>query len=499
MFIMKLTLTNPINDNVYKDDTFKQVSAIARDAIKFVRAFGGAIMASTPHLYVSALPFSPVQSIIYKQFSSKYSNLAQIVDGGESCWPNLQRIIRGYDDGVISVAFSPDGKRIASGSWDKTICVWDAETGLQLGSPFTLGHTDSVWSVAFAPDGKRIASGSQDKTICLWDAETGLQLGSPLTGCTGPVLSVAFSPDGKRIASGSFDKTICLWDAETGLQLGSPLTRHTGLVYSVAFSPDGKRIASGSLDKTICLWDAETGLQLGSPLTGHTDSVHSVAFSPDGKRIASGSHDKTICLWDAETGLQLGSPLTGHTDSVQSVAFSPDGKRIASGSWDKTICLWDTETGLQLGNPLTGHTDPVYSVVFSPDGQRVVSGTADNTIHMWDGPTDAVVNLHSDNIPRHPSHSLCYSSNPSHTLLDSNVYIPGSDFNVRTLLELDSGGWIVSPKGHLLLWIPSYMPRPSLYSPNRLFVIGKHINLDLSRMVHGSRWIECNYMGNIAR
>jgi len=228
----------------------------------------------------------------------------------------------------------------------------------------------------------------------------------------------------------------------------------------------------------------------------HDDGVISVVFSPDGKRIASGSSDKTICLWDAETGLQLGSPLTGHTGPVCSVAFSPDGKRIASG-YDKTICLWDTETGLQLGSPLTGHTDSVHSVAFSPNGQRVVSGSADNTIHMSDGPTDAVVNLHFGNIPRHPSHSLCYSSNPSHTLLDSNVYIPGSDFNVRTLLELDSGGWIVSPKGHLLLWIPSYMPRPSLYSPFRLFVIGKHINLDLSMMVHGFRWIEYNYGVNI--
>jgi len=170
-------------------------------------------MKSTPHLYVSALPFSPVQSIIYKQFSPKYSNLAQIVDGGEPGWPNLQLTIRGHDYFVTSVTFSPDGKRIASGSFDKTICLWDAETGLQLGGPLT-GHTDEVWSVAFSPDGKRIASGSLDKTICLWDAETGLQLGSPLTGHTDSVWSVAFSSDGKRIASGSRDKTICYTKSE---------------------------------------------------------------------------------------------------------------------------------------------------------------------------------------------------------------------------------------------------------------------------------------------
>ena len=200
------------------------MSGIARDAIKFVRAFGGAIMTSTPHLYISALPFSPVQSIIYTQFSSKYSNLAQIVDEGEPYWPDLQLTIRGHP--MSSVAFSLDGKRMASGCLDGTIYLWDAETGLQLGSPLT-GHTEIVTSVAFSPDGKRIASGSWDNTICLWDAETGLQLGSPLTGHTEWVTSVAFSPDGKRIASGSNDKTICLWDAETGLQLGSPLIGHT--------------------------------------------------------------------------------------------------------------------------------------------------------------------------------------------------------------------------------------------------------------------------------
>jgi len=236
---------------------------MARDAIKFVRAFGGAIMESTPHLYISALPCSPVKSIIYTEFSPKYSNLAQIVDGGELHWPNLQLTIRGHF--FTSVTFSADGKTIASGSYDRTICLWDAETGLQLGSPLP-GHTDWVSSVAFSPDGRRIASGSHDNTICLWDAETQLQLGSPLTGYTKEVSLVVFSPDGKRIASGSHDNTICLWDAKTGLQLGSPLTGHTEAVTSVAFSPDGKRIASGSWDNTICLWDAETGLQLGSPL-----------------------------------------------------------------------------------------------------------------------------------------------------------------------------------------------------------------------------------------
>ena len=179
--------------------------------------------------------------------------------------------------------------------------------------------------MAFSPDGTRIASGSDDKTVRVWDAATGQPVGQPLTGHTDAVCSVAFSPDGTRIASGSDDKTVRVWDAATGQPVGQPLTGHTDAVCSVAFSPDGTRIASGSGDKTVRLWDAATGQPVGQPLTGHTDAVSSVAFSPDGNRIASGSADKTVRLWDADTGQPVGDPLTGHTDAVSSVAFSPDG------------------------------------------------------------------------------------------------------------------------------------------------------------------------------
>ncbi|MBQ2787167.1 MAG: TIR domain-containing protein [Bacteroidaceae bacterium] len=168
------------------------------------------------------------------------------------------------------------------------------------------GHTHHVHSVAFSPDGKRIVSGSGDETIRIWDAATGAQIGEPLTGHTRRIESVAFSPDGKRIVSGSWDETIRIWDVATGAQIGEPLTGHTNWVNSVAFSPDGKRIVSGSEDKTIRIWDAATGKQIGEPLTGHTNWVNSVAFSPDGKHIVSGSRDKTIRIWDAATGKQIG-------------------------------------------------------------------------------------------------------------------------------------------------------------------------------------------------
>jgi len=283
---------------------------------------------------------------------------------------------------VFALAVSPDGHRIVSAGDDKTVRLWDADTGQPVGQPLT-GHTDELRSVAFSPDGHRIVSGSRDETLRLWDADTGQPIGQPLTGHTDTVSEVAFSPDGHRIVSGSRDKTLRLWDAGTGKPIGQPLTGHSNAVYSVAFSPDGHRIASGSADTTVRLWDPDTGKPIGEPLTGHTDTVLSVAFSPDGRRIASGSADTTVSLWDPDTGNPVSEPLSGHQDVVNGVVFSPDGTRIISGSSDRTVRVW----GVDVGRPITGHADGVWSVAFSPDGRRVVSGSVDKTLRVWDADT----------------------------------------------------------------------------------------------------------------
>jgi WD40 repeat protein len=291
---------------------------------------------------------------------------------------------------VKSVAISPDGHRIVSSSWDRTLRLWNADTGAPVGAPLTLPFRkrsrDFLTSVAFSPDGRRIVSGSAWDTPVLWDAGSGQQIGAPLTGHTDFVTSVVFSPDGRRIVSGSNDDTVRIWDADTHQQIGAPLIGHTNDVTSVVFSPDGRRIVSGSNDDTVRIWDADTHQQIGAPLTA-PDQVTSVVFSPDGRRIVSGSTDDTVRIWDADTHQQIGAPLTGHTSEVTSVVFSPDGRRIVSGSNDATVRIWDADTHQQIGAPLTA-PDEVTSVVLSPDGRRIVSGSNDATVRIWGADPD---------------------------------------------------------------------------------------------------------------
>ncbi len=302
--------------------------------------------------------------------------------------------LQGHDKSVRSVSISNDGKIIVSGSEDKTIKVWNLETG----KTHTLtGHDGEVWSVSITDNGKTIVSGSEDKTIKVWNLETRKgELIDTLTGHHGSVLSVSISKDGQTIVSGSNDKTIKVWNLETRKgELIHTLTGHHGPVISVNISNDGNTIVSGSKDKTIKVWNLETEKKLIHTLTGHTGSVLSVSISKDGKTIVSGSDDKTIKVWNLETRKgklkgELIRTLTGHDSWVESVSISNDGKTIVSGSDDKTIKVWNLETGAEIPT-LTGHDYQVNSVSISKDGKTIVSGSKDKTIKVWNLETGELI------------------------------------------------------------------------------------------------------------
>ena len=310
---------------------------------------------------------------------------AKSVDGASSAGQEMFTI-SGHSDVVLSVSFSPDGNRIASGGDDDfgkagEIKVWDANTGKEILA--LKGHSKVVSSVGFSPDGKWIVSGSYDKTLKVWDAQTGQET-LTLKGHASPVTSVSFSPDGERIVSGGGEigkpGEIKVWDADSGKDTLT-LTGHSDPVWNVCFSPAGNRLASASSDKTVKIWNAVSGREVRT-LKGHLEPVIRVCFSPDGQRLVSASHDFSIKLWDRATGKEIHT-LKGHSDGVLSVSFSPNGKHTVSGSWDNTLKVWDAQTGKEMLT-LKGHSLGVTSVSFSPDGNRIVSGSADKTLKIWD-------------------------------------------------------------------------------------------------------------------
>ncbi|HEV3263823.1 MAG TPA: tetratricopeptide repeat protein [Gemmataceae bacterium] len=325
---------------------------------------------------------------------------------------------KGHSDGVISLAISRDGTRLASAGFDGTVKVWELRTD-HTGTVTTplltfTGHGARVNTVRFSPDGKRIASAGEDKRVKVWDSSTGRQL-LTLKGHTEFIWSVAFSPDGQRLASASMDRMVKIWDVNTGREILS-LKGHTCALLCVEFSPDGTRLATGggygSWTPELKIWDAATGRELISP-KGHGLSVNCVAFSPDGRYLASGGEDRTIKLWDVNTGREVFT-LKGHTNAVEGVAFSPDGRCLASTSWDWTVKVWNVATEPE-GLVLKGHTQPVNSVAFSPNGAHLASAGQDAAVKVWNTRTGQT----TQTLLGHGSSVTCVTFSPDGQLLAS--------------------------------------------------------------------------------
>ncbi|MCI0744603.1 MAG: protein kinase [Verrucomicrobia subdivision 3 bacterium] len=345
--------------------------------------------------------------------------------GGAKVWlaatgQQLLPLVEGHGSAILSAAFSPDGKHVATGGWhgSSQIKVWEIVSGREVLS--IPAHKEGAWSVAFSPDGQRLVA-DYGRQARVWDAASGRELMSIEGDPNGFVQSVAFSTDGQWLVTGGDDGTARIWDSATGRELftfrghGLPITSvavfpnrqwivtgsrdktakiwetasgehlrtlsgHEEAVSSVALSPDFRRVVSGSFDETARVWDSSSGEHL-LRLQNRSSWIRSVAFSPDGRRIVTAGDDHTAKLWEATSGREL--LALSANGAIWSVAFSPDGRRVIGGTDDRTATIWDADTGRKLLT-LKGHLGGIRSVAFSPDGRRIVTGSWDQTARVWD-------------------------------------------------------------------------------------------------------------------
>ena len=358
---------------------FRRVASRARTtAVLAALACGGALAADGPDVFAQLGHSNVVHSVAFS------SNGRLLASGGEDglalVWDVATlrefRMLK-LESGVVdAVSLSPDGALLAAGAHDGTVVVWEVATGRQL--RVLKGHTGPINAVAFTSNGRTLASGSADHTIKLWDAAAGTEL-KTLSAHRDAVTSLAFSSDDRTLASGSVDKTVKLWDVNSGRELKT-LSGHSGRVSAVAMCPaPSSMLASASWDHSVKLWDTASGREVRT-LSGHTSEVWAVACAKGG-RIASGGYDHSARLWDASTGQPLRT-LAADAGWVESVSFSPDGRELATAGADHSIKLWSVASGEKL-KTLEGHADFVKSLAFSANGKMLISGGADRALRLW--------------------------------------------------------------------------------------------------------------------
>ncbi|MFN6480031.1 NB-ARC domain-containing protein [Nostoc sp. DedQUE07] len=373
---------------------------------------------------IHSVAFSPDGKFLATGDTNNEIRLYQVVDGKQllTC--------KGHKGWIWPVTFSPDGCVLASGSDDQTVKLWDTSSGQCLAT--LEGHSGGIWSVSFSSDGKMLASGSEDTTVRLWDVGSGQCI--KILQVSSRVWAVAFSPDSTILASGNDDHTVKLWDISVG-QCIKTLLGHTHRVQSVAFSLDGS-LASGCHDQTLRVWNISSG-QCLQILQGHTDLINSVAFSLDGRKLASGSDDQTVKLWDVSTGGCI-KTLKGHGSKVWSVAFNPNGTTLASGSDDQTVKLWDLSTGGCL-KTFQGYCNGIWSVTFNPQGTMLASGSSDQTVRLWDASTGQCLKT----LRGHSNRVTSVSLNP-----DGSILASGSEDLTVKLWDINTSKCLKTLHGH---------------------------------------------------
>jgi WD40 repeat protein len=330
------------------------------------------VVLSSPALCVATVPGSN-HAVVGDE-----SGAVSLVDIGTSA------VVREYgthDAAVTCIAVSPDGLRVVSGSWDKTVRIWNLKTGKSLNGPLQ-GHELALSALAVSPDSLRVVSGSRDKTVRVWGMETGEAIGEPMRGHNNHVRLVSVSPDGHRIVSAASDGTIQVWSMGSGRPMGKRM-RGSSNMSAAALTPDGRSVVFASAGRCILVFDLHIGQLVGEPMRGHNDRIRSVAVTPDGSRVVSSSRDRTIRVWSMDTLEPIGIPLRGHDRSLWCAALSFDGSRIVSAANDGTLRVWGVENAKVVQEPVREHEQSVATVVAAPDGSSILSGSLDRTIRVW--------------------------------------------------------------------------------------------------------------------
>ncbi|CCO36507.1 Vegetative incompatibility protein HET-E-1 [Rhizoctonia solani AG-1 IB] len=417
--------------------------ALADDASRFVSVYAtNPVSRSTPHIYVSMLPFWPRSRPISIAYMQKTSGLVRptgtAIDRRKltliATWKVSTRNVK-------SISLTADGGQLVAPS-ENGIEVYDTMTGKSVLS-LTDERTKSTDYVAVSPDGSSVVFSREYETAYVWDMKTGGIVTQLLPDGISGVLCIAFSCDGSRVACGMQSGEVYICGLQKGASSVIRLTGHTDWVKSVIFSPNCLHLASGSNDLTVRVWDVRTGEPLGEPFKGHTTYIHSVSYSDDGSRIASASSDETVRVWDPQTGQKVLGPLTAHSSALSSVSFSPGGAFIASGSWNGAIRVHDTRTGHTVLGPLQGHTRVVKWLIHSPDGTRLYSCSEDGTVCIWNiqdrGTSDALPTS-----SRNPTaiFSVRYSHSGQHV-------VSGSEDGSMHVWDARTGKLVLGPlRGH---------------------------------------------------